>query len=151
MVPPVPDTDLNDYFALCERRFANPKIGDTIRRLALDGSNRQPKFVIPSALDRVKRQQSVSGLSLVCALWCRFCYGETDSGAVIEPNDPNWDRLTAQARLAKADPKAWLAMTDIYGDLAHQPSFVAAFTNALTILWSIGTEATLERYLADKL
>ncbi len=151
VVPPVPDTDLNDYFALCERRFANPKIGDTIRRLALDGSNRQPKFVIPSALDRVKRQQSVSGLSLVSALWCRYCYGETDSGAVIEPNDPNWDRLTAQARLAKADPKAWLAMTDIYGDLAHQPSFVAAFTNALTILWSIGTEATLERYLADKL
>ena len=54
--PPVPDTNLDDYFALCERRFANPKIGDTIRRLALDGSNRQPKFIIPSALDRVQRQ-----------------------------------------------------------------------------------------------
>ncbi|HTO27030.1 MAG TPA: mannitol dehydrogenase family protein, partial [Devosia sp.] len=121
VVPPVPDTDLNDYFALCERRFANPKIGDTIRRLALDGSNRQPKFIIPSALDRVKRQQSVGGLSLVSALWCRYCYGTTDSGAIIEPNDPSWDRLTAQAHLAKADPKAWLAMADIYGDLASHP------------------------------
>ncbi|WP_316355893.1 mannitol dehydrogenase family protein [Devosia sp.] len=151
VVPPVPDTDLNDYFALCERRFANPKIGDTIRRLALDGSNRQPKFIIPSALDRVQRQQSVSGLSLVSALWCRYCYGETDSGAVIEPNDPSWDRLTAQAHLAKADPKAWLAMADIYGDLARHPTFTAAFTHALTTLWDIGTKATLERYLADKL
>jgi mannitol 2-dehydrogenase len=145
------DTDLNDYFALCERRFANPKIGDTIRRLALDGSNRQPKFVIPSALDRVKRQQSASGLSLVSALWCRYCYGETDSGAVIEPNDPSWDRLTAQSRLAKNDPKAWLAMTDIYGDLADHPTFIAAFSHALNTLWEIGTKATLERYLADRL
>ncbi|HEV7346123.1 MAG TPA: mannitol dehydrogenase family protein [Devosia sp.] len=151
IVPPVPNTDLGDYYALCRRRFANPKIGDTIRRLALDGSNRQPKFIIPSALDRAQRQQSVSGLALVSALWCRYCYGQTDSGAVIEPNDPNWDRLTAQARLAKDDPSAWLAMADIYGDLARHPSFVAAFANALTTLWKNGTRATLERYLSDSL
>ena len=151
VVPPVPDTDLGDYYALCQRRFANPKIGDTIRRLALDGSNRQPKFVIPSALDRVQRQQSVSGLALVSALWCRYCYGTTDSGAIIEPNDPSWARLTAQASLAKADPAAWLSMADIYGDLAKNPAFLASFSNALNTLWKIGTKATLERYLADKL
>jgi mannitol 2-dehydrogenase len=151
VVPPVPDTDLHDYIALCERRFANPKIGDTIRRLALDGSNRQPKFIVPSAFDRVSAGQSVTGLALVSALWCRYCYGTTESGAVIEPNDPSWDRLTRQSKLAKDDPKAWLAMTDIYGDLARHPSFVAAFSHALTTLWEIGTKATLERYLADKL
>ncbi|KQX40267.1 mannitol dehydrogenase [Devosia sp. Root436] len=151
IVPPVPDTNLDDYFAMCEKRFANPKIGDTVRRLALDGSNRQPKFIIPSALDRVKRQQSANGLSLVSALWCRYCHGTTDSGAVIEPNDPSWDRLTAQAKLARHDPEAWLAMTDIYGELAHSPAFLAAFTNALTTLWDVGTKVTLERYLADRL
>ncbi len=151
VVPPVPDTDLHDYFALCQRRFANPKIGDTVRRLALDGSNRQPKFIVPSAVDRVATGQSVIGLALVSALWCRYCYGTSDSGAVIEPNDPSWDRLTRQARLAKDDPKAWLAMTDIYGDLGRSQSFVAAFSHALTTLWSVGTKATLERYLADRL
>lgn len=151
VVPPVPDTNLKDYLALCQRRFANPKIGDTIRRLALDGSNRQPKFIIPSALDRAQRQQSVNGLSLVSALWCRYCYGTTDSGAVIEPNDPNWDRLTAQAKKAKANPQAWLEMADIYGELAHNPSFVATFTQALETLWKIGTKATLERYLEGQI
>lgn len=151
IVPPVPDTDLNAYFALCEKRFANPKIGDTVRRLALDGSNRQPKFIIPSALERSQRQQSVNGLSLVSALWCRYCYGTTDSGAAIEPNDPSWDRLTAQAQKAKADPQAWLEMADIYGELAHSPAFIAAFGKALKTLWKIGTKATLERYLADQL
>ncbi len=151
VVPPVPETDLNDYFALCERRFANPKIGDTVRRLALDGSNRQPKFIIPSALDRVRGGNSVTGLALVSALWCRYCYGTTDSGDVIEANDPNWSRLTAQARLARDNPAAWLDMADIYGELGHSLTFRAAFAQALTSLWSIGTPATLERYLAGTL
>ncbi|MFD1254164.1 Mannitol 2-dehydrogenase [Devosia equisanguinis] len=151
IVPPVPDTDLNAYFALCERRFANPKIGDTIRRLALDGSNRQPKFIIPSALDRVRAGASVTGLALVSALWCRYCYGTTESGAVIEPNDPNWERLTAQAKRAKDDPCAWLEMSDIYGDLAQAPAFVAAFGTCLDFLWANGTRAALEAYLANRL
>ena len=151
VVPPVPDTNLDDYFALCQTRFANPKIGDTIRRLALDGSNRQPKFIIPSALDRVTAGQSVTGLALVSALWCRYCYGTTDSGAVIEPNDPSWDRLTAQSKLARTNPGAWLAMADIYGALATQPAFITAFSTALDALWSIGTKATLERYLEGNL
>ena len=149
VVPPVPDTDLLEYLALCQRRFANPKIGDTIRRLALDGSNRQPKFIIPSALDRVKREQKATGLSLVSALWCRYCYGTTDSGAEIAPNDPNWDRLTAQARLARTNPTAWLTMRDIYGELADSAIFADSFGTWLDRLWTTGTTATLERYLAS--
>jgi mannitol 2-dehydrogenase len=68
---------------------------------------------------------------------------------VIEPNDPNWNRLTAQAKLAKHDPKAWLAMSDIYGDLAGSETFVSAFSNALESLWHNGTKRVLEAYLAD--
>ena len=151
IVPPVPDTDLNDYFALCEKRFANPKIGDTIRRLALDGSNRQPKFIIPSAMDRVNANSLLTGLALVSALWCRYCYGTTDSGAVIEPNDPSWDRLTAQAKKARENPAAWLDMADIYGDLAKAPAFATAFAKCLNYLWKNGTQATLEAYLDDRL
>ena len=63
-VPPVPDTELEDYFQLIERRFSNPKIGDTIRRLCLDGSNRQPKFILPTIADRLKAGKSVTGLAL---------------------------------------------------------------------------------------
>jgi mannitol 2-dehydrogenase len=151
MVPPVPDTNLEAYYELIVSRFANPKIGDTITRLCLDGSNRQPKFILPTAADRIRAGRSVTGLALVSALWARYCFGETESGKVIPPNDPSWDRLTAQARRAKADPKAWLEMTDIFGPLASDPAYVAAFTNALSTLWAIGTRATLERYLTGAL
>lgn len=151
VVPPVPDTDLGDYYKLIERRFSNPKIADTIQRLCLDGSNRQPKFILPSAADRLAAGQTVTGLALVTALWARYCYGESDSGRPIAPNDPNWDRLTALAKEAKADPNAWLTMGDIFGPLASNPIYVGAFTKALSSLWVRGTKATLEAYLDNAL
>lgn len=147
ILPPVPGTDLGEYFKLIVRRCDNPKIGDTIRRLCFDGSNRQPKFIIPSIADRLARGLPVEGLALESALWARYCAGHTDSGAVIEPNDPIWDRLTAQAAAAREDPAAWLAMRDIYGATADDATFRDAFARWLRMLWSEGTDATLRRYL----
>ena len=149
IVPPVPDTDLSDYFALIKRRFANPKIGDTIRRLCLDGSNRQPKFIVPSILDNLKAGREPSGLALESALWCRYCRGITDSGRVIEPNDPNWDRLVDKARAAESDPSAWLAMTEVYGGLKDEPRFAEPFAKWLAMLSEKGTAETLKVYLGD--
>jgi mannitol 2-dehydrogenase len=147
IVPPVPNTDLDAYFRKVEERCLNPKIGDTIRRLCLDGSNRQPKFIIPSIADRLAKGLPVQGLALESALWCRYCHGTTDSGKEIAPNDPSWDRLQAQARAARDDPSAWLAMRDIYGATADDQGFFDAFARSLAALWSDGTAATLQRYL----
>lgn len=146
-VPPVPGVVLEDYCKLIERRFANPKIGDTVRRLCLDGSNRQPKFIIPTIADRLKAGAGIDGLALESALWCRYCFGTTDSGAAIEPNDPNWERMQATAKAAKDDPQAWLGMEDIYGEVGRSPIFAAAFAHGLRTLWSVGTRETLTRYL----
>ena len=150
-VPPVPDTDLDDYFKLIDRRFSNPKIGDTIRRLCLDGSNRQPKFIIPAIADRLKAGGDVTGLALESALWCRYCFGTTDSGAVIEPNDPSWDRMVETSRKAKRDPSAWLAMEDIYGAVGKSPVFAERFAHALAALWRDGTAVALRNYIVGKL
>ena len=146
-MPPVPDTSLDGYLQLIRDRFANPRIGDTIRRLCLDGSNRQPKFIVPSIIDNRKAGKPVLGLALESALWCRYCAGATDSGAAIAPNDPSWDRLNTVALAAKSDPMAWLSMRDIYGETADHPSFREPFARWLHALDREGTEATLKRYL----
>ena len=146
-VPPVPGTDINAYYQLIVRRFANPKIGDTVRRLCLDGSNRQPKFIVPTVADNLKSSRSTNGLALESALWCRYCYGESDNGRKIEPNDPNWDQLVARSGSAKEDPAQWLAMKDVYGDVALNDSFAKQFAHWLNMLWSHGTRKTLETYL----
>lgn len=150
LVPPVPDTDLAAYKQTIERRFANPKIGDTIRRLCLDGSNRQPKFILPTLRDALRAGRPIDGLALICALWCRYCHGETESGQPIAPNDPGWGRLTEQARLARSEPDAWLRMRDIYGDLADDERFRTAFRQSLQRIWNRGTRAALDHYLQGR-
>ena len=149
VVPPPPAVDLEAYRRKVAQRFANPKIGDTISRLCLDGSNRQPKFILPTVRDRIAAGASVKGLALVSAMWCRYCYGESEGGKVIPPNDPSWDRLQAAAKPARNDPRAFLAMHDIFGELADDPAYVAAFSSALGSLWTNGVRATLADYLLN--
>ena len=147
-VPPVPNTNIQDYYKLIDRRFSNPKIGDTERRLAFDGSNRQPKFIVPVIADNLAAGRSISGLALESALWCRYCAGTTDSGKVIEPNDPIWPRLNKLALEAKTNPMQWLTMEDIYGDVAKSEIFRSAFAEWLNKLWADGAENTLKAYVA---
>jgi mannitol 2-dehydrogenase len=150
-VPPVPNTDLGDYFKKIEERFANPKIADTIRRLCLDGSNRQPKFIIPSIADRIKTGAGLDGLALESAMWCRYCYGTTESNRDIEPNDPNWDRLVSASRAAKDNPMIWLEMEDIYGTVGQAALFRERFALMLRKVWAEGVERVLQGYLQNSL
>src|SRR5690606_39093122 len=112
-------------------RFSNPEVADTVQRLCLDGSNRQPKFIIPSIRDNIAIGVMPEGLIIESALWGRYCYGIDESGRAIPPNDPNWEALVATARDAKEDPSRWIAMREIYGDLAENREFVEAFADAL--------------------
>lgn len=148
-VPPVPGVKLEDYYHLIHRRFSNPKIGDTIPRLAFDGSNRQPKFIVPVARDRLRAGGSVDSLAFESALWCRHCYGKTESGRDITAGDPIWPRLNDLARKAKDDPLVWLSMDDVYGDVAQSALFQAAFTRSLNEIWSRGTERALAAFVAS--
>lgn len=151
VVPPIPSVNVEAYFDQVCERFTNPKVGDTVRRLCLDGSNRQPKFVLPSVTDRLAQGQSITGLALVSAFWCRYCAGTSEAGKIIEPNDPDWARLQDLARQSRNDPAAFLSMEDIFGDLISSPEYVKLFTASVTAIWNQGTEQVLKRYLSDAL
>ena len=146
-VVPVPGMSPGQYVDLIIARFSNPKIVDTTRRIAFDGSSRHPGFVLATLRDALKAGTSVEGLALVEAAWCRMCYGTRADGAQIEPNDPFWDDLQKVAKAAKTRPRAWLEQQNTYGDLADQPTFADAFEKWLGILWKNGPETAIDRYL----
>ena len=146
-VATVPNTDLTEYYAKIVERFSNPEVADTERRLCLDGSNRQPKFIVPPLRDALALGQKAEGLALVSALWCRYCAGKSDNGTTIEPNDPNWDALQACAIAAQSNPQAWLEQRTIYGDLADHPTFPATFAAQLARVRDHGCEAALRAYI----
>ncbi|WP_157018912.1 mannitol dehydrogenase family protein [Mesorhizobium xinjiangense] len=150
VVPPVPGVDLKAYFAQIEDRFSNPKVGDTIARLCQDGSNRQPKFILPSTADRLNEGADITGLSLVSALWCRFCAGTTDSGRPTDYNDAAAGRLKEAALAARNDPDAFLGLHDIFGEVSRSDRFAQAFSSHLDKLWKNGTRDTLAGYIGGK-
>ena len=147
VVPPVPGEDRGNYLDLIKRRFANPEIKDTIQRLCQDGSNRQPKFILPSTRDRLAAGQPVTGLALVSALWCRYCYGETEDGAPIDIDDVQAGRLQEAAHRARTSPSEFLTLRDIFGDIADSPEFKGAFEIMLAGLWRDGVAKTMASYV----
>ena len=58
LVCAVPDRTPQDYLELIARRFSNPEIVDTVRRVAFDGSSRHTGFLLPTLRQALKKQHS---------------------------------------------------------------------------------------------
>ena len=146
-VKAVPGMTPEDYVNLIHNRFMNPKIIDTIRRVAFDGSSRHPCFIVPSIRDGLAVGTPIEGLALVEAAWARMCEGERENQTTIEPNDPFWNELQTKAREARLTPGVWLEMRQFYGDLADEPRFADSFVSWLEMIWSEGLEKAISTYL----
>ncbi|AZQ69172.1 mannitol dehydrogenase family protein [Silicimonas algicola] len=146
-VKPVPGKTPAEYIDLIDRRFSNPRIVDTTRRVAFDGSSRHPGFLLPIIHEALAAGTSIEGLALVEAAWCRYCTGVRENGTTVEPNDPMWDELQAAATAAKDDPGAWLALP-FYGDLGNDKRFAEPFARWLRMIHADGMKAALDTYAA---
>ena len=147
-VKAVPGMVPEAYVGLITDRFSNPRIVDTTRRVAFDGSSRHPGFLIPTIHDGIAKGTPVSGLALVEAIWARMCAGTREDGTEIAANDPFWDELQPIALAAREDPTEWLNQRQYYGDLAENTVFADQFSAWLARIWKIGTEATIAEYVA---
>lgn len=147
ILPPPPGVDLAAYRDKVAERFSNPKIRDSIRRLCFDGSNRQPKFIVPSVADQLACGGPIAGLALASALWRRYCEGVDAQGNAIEPNDPSWASLQAAAQASRSDPDRWLAQEQIYGPVGKAQAFRDRFAAAVRTIEREGVEAALQGYL----
>ncbi len=148
-VDAVPGMTPQAYLDLIEARFANPKIRDTTRRVAFDGSSRHTGFVLPILRDALAAGTPVSGLALVEALWARMCAGARENGSAIDANDPYWPALSTAAKQAESDPRAWLRQKSVYGDLLEAEAFASAFVEWFERLRADGVRAALKAYLGS--
>jgi mannitol 2-dehydrogenase len=136
-----------DYVDLIDRRFSNPAIVDTVRRVAFDGSSRHTGAVLPALREGLAAGTPVTGFALSQALWARMCTGQREDTSTVAPNDPVWDALVPVALAARDNPAAWLAQRQIYGPLAEAQPFATAFADWLRLIHRDGTEAALQAYL----
>jgi mannitol 2-dehydrogenase len=146
---PVPGIDLDDYRKKLIARFSNPAIRDTLARLAFDGSERLPKWLLPVVRDNLATGGEVRRSAAVVAGWARYAEGVDEQGQPIEVVDRRRDALTARARRQREDPLAFIADRDLFGNLVDDERFTAPYLEALTSLRTRGARATLEALVAD--
>lgn len=147
LVPPIAGISFESYLATCAERFANPMIGDTIARLCLDGSNRQPKFILPTVREAVDKKADLEGLGLEVALWCSYCAASADGFITDVLEDERSIQLKHAALKARTDPAKFLQLQDIFGDLGESKAFCEAFARQLMSVEEHGARSTILAYL----
>jgi mannitol 2-dehydrogenase len=144
----VPEADVASFRDAVAERFGNPAIGDTLARLAVDASDRIPKFVLPVIRERLARGEEVTLAAAVIASWARYAGGVDEQGAPIAFDDRRADSLADRARRRRAEPDAFIRDEAVFGDLARDERFAAPYRAALASLDERGARATLAALIA---
>jgi mannitol 2-dehydrogenase len=141
---PVPGVDLDAYKHTLLERFSNPEVRDTIARLAAESSDRIPKWLLPVVRGQLATGGEIRRSAGVVASWARYAEGVDEQGRPIEVVDRFAGRLTEIARRQRADPDAFIANRELFGDLAGNERFASAYRSALASLHERGARATLQ-------
>ncbi len=145
---PVPGIDLESYQHTLIARFSNGEVRDTVARLCAESSDRIPKWLLPVIRSQLTRGGEITRSAAIVASWARYAEGLDEAGEPIAIVDRLAERLTASALAQAEDPLAFVRDRELFGDLADDERFVAAYSEALAALHADGARATLERIAA---
>jgi mannitol 2-dehydrogenase len=140
---PVPGIDLAEYRQNVIARFSSPAIRDTLARLAFDGSERIPKWLLPVIREDLAAGREIRRSAAVVASWARYCEGVDEQGRPIEVIDRRRDSLMARARRQREDPLSFLADRGVFGNLVDDGRFTEPYRAALASLHERDARATL--------
>ncbi len=143
-LPPVPGVDLDEYKSTLIERFSNPQIRDTIARLCAQSSDRIPKWLLPAVRDQLAAGGEIRRSAAVVASWARYAEGVDEQGEPIDVVDRMAPALAGYARRERDEPNAFISQRVLFGDLAAEERFAAAYQTALRLLHTRGARATLE-------
>ena len=149
-LPPVPGLDLPAYADSLVARFRNPALRHRTWQIAMDGTQKLPQRLLGTVRDRLAAGASIDRLALGIAAWMRYATGQDERGGSIDLRDPLADELrrrTAGVVDPAALAEALLGLDAVFGhDLAAEPRFTRAVTDALSGLMRDGAAATVARY-----
>lgn len=141
---PVPGVDLDGYCQELIDRFSSTAVRDTLLRLAFDGSERLPKFLIPVIKARHAAGQPAERAILTVAAWAKFVAGVDERGEQIDVPDRRRDQLLAAA--TSEDDLELIKLTELFGDLAEDERFVASYRRARAVLAERGARESVASF-----
>jgi mannitol 2-dehydrogenase len=126
----VPDgVDLPGYVDQLFERFGNPQVRDPLARLAVDTSNRIPKFVLPVVADRLAAGHPCPAGAAVLAAWRAGCRLAAQGRFTLDD-----EAATPLVAAAGGEPRDFLTRVPTLAPLATDAGFVAAFERAAGLL-----------------
>jgi mannitol 2-dehydrogenase len=141
---PVPGIDLDRYKHQLIERFSNPQVRDTVARLCAESSDRIPKWLLPVIRLNLASGREIRRSAAIVASWARYAEGVDEEGRPIEVVDRLRDELVPLAQRQREEPLAFVSRRDLFGDLAEEERFVAAYRSTLDSLHAKGARQTLE-------
>lgn len=117
--------DLPGYIGELFARFSNPAIADTLARLGTDASNRIPKFVLPTIIDRLAAGEVPHAGARLIASWREFI-----RRAELGQFELDDEAAPVLLRASTSDPIDFLTAVPPLARLAEHDGFVAAYLAA---------------------
>jgi mannitol 2-dehydrogenase len=107
--------DLVQYKDTLVSRFSNKNIGDTILRLASEGSSKIPIFMLKPLADAVRAGLPRGAIIFALAAWARFLRGTDEQGRAIPLEDSGGWAVSTAAKKAQTDPRGFLITAGLQG------------------------------------
>jgi mannitol 2-dehydrogenase len=148
---PAPGMDFENYLGNYKdtliSRFSNRNIGDTVLRLASDGSKKIPNSVLDPLAELVRAGKAWDSVAFALAAWARFLAGTDEGGRPIPLEDPNGEPLREAAKTAREDPEGFLETANMpalpEGDLGRVAEKFGAFLDSI---YRRGMRGALEEF-----
>jgi mannitol 2-dehydrogenase len=140
---PVPGIDLDAYCQELIERYTNEAVRDTLARLAFDGSERIPKFLLPVLRDQLESGGEIRRCAFVLAAWSRFLEGRDEKGNPTPVNDRRAAELLAAAQAEYVKPGSFLDYQPVFGDLGANTRLRDLFIGYRAALIEHGARATM--------
>ena len=140
---PVPGIDLDAYCHELISRYTNEAVRDTLARLAFDGSERIPKFLLPVLRDQLEAGGDIRRCAFVLAAWSRFLEGRDEHGNPTPINDRRASELAAAAQAEYDKPGSFLDYQPVFGDLGADPRLRELFIDYRAKLIERGARSTI--------
>ncbi|MCE1161554.1 MAG: mannitol dehydrogenase family protein [Thiomonas sp.] len=111
--------DLAAYRDVVLDRFGNAALCDTNQRVAMDGFAKIPGFIVPTLRERLSRDQSISSVVMLPALFLAFLHRWHQGTLPYDYQDQAMDVAAAHAICAAPDPvHRFVGDVTLWGDLA---------------------------------
>jgi mannitol 2-dehydrogenase len=135
--------DLKSYKHSLIQRFGNSYIKDQIDRICSETSAKFPIFILPTINAQLKESGSVKYAAFVIAAWAIYSLGLDENGNQLRIKDALADVLHQKAIEAKEEPKEFLSIESVFGDLKKSETFVNVYRKSYHDILNNGVEKCL--------